>query len=227
MTDPNQPPKYRLRLTFAKKPHLKYISHLDLALVWERALRRAQIPLAYSQGFNPRPKIQIASGLPLGTSGSAEIMDIIVTAPIDPTTARQRISETLPLGMTLHSIEEVPLKAPALQHLLRQADYQVLVETDLSSQELNERIEALLAADKIIQTRQRKRRAEEFNLRPWLHQLRLESAAEGEAHLFMRLTAGQFGNLRPQAVLKALGLDDNWAEINRTRLIFEEDHPPT
>lgn len=225
MTDPNQSPKYRLRLTFAKKPPVKYISHLDLALVWERALRRARIPLAYSQGFNPRPKMQIASGLPLGTTGSAEILDIIVTQPVDPNQALEQIKNALPTGVALHSVEAVPLKAPALQHLLRQADYQVMVETGLSAEELSRRIEALLAADKIVQTRQRKRRQEEFDLRPWLYQLRLESVAGGQAHLYMRLAAGQFGNLRPEDVLAALGLADNWAEINRTRLIFEEEAP--
>ena len=224
MTDPNQPPpNYRLRLVFAKKAQIKYISHLDLVLAWERALRRAQIPLAYSQGFNPRPKIQVASGLPLGAIGSAEIMDIIITEPMTPSQALQWIRPALPMGIELHTIEEIPLKAPTLQHLLRQAEYRVTVETELAAEVLTERIEAMLAADKIIQTRHRRQQVEEFDLRPWLHALRLESLAAGEARLFMRLTAGQFGNLRPEAVLKALGLADNWAEIERTRLIFEQN----
>lgn len=222
MTDPNRPPlDCRLRLIFAKKRQIKYIGHLDLVLAWERALRRAQIPLAYSKGFNPHPKIQVASSLPLGTTGSAEIMDIIVTRPVAPLEALDRIRPALPEGIELHSVEEIPLKAPILQHLLRQAEYRVTIETELSADELTGRIEALLATDKIVQTRQRKKRAEEIDLRPWLHDLRFESVANGEACLRLRLTAGQFGNLRPEAVLKALGLADNWAEVERTRLIFE------
>ena len=224
MTDPNQPPpNHRLRITFAKKRQIKYISHLDLVLVWERALRRAQIPLAYSQGFNPRPKIQVASGLPLGTIGTAEILDIIVKSPVDPTDAMRQIKETLPVGLAIHSMIEVPLNSPSLQHLLRQAEYQVVVETNLSTKALIERIDTLLAADKVMQTRRRKQREEEFDLRPWLHDLCLESGAEDQVCLLMRLTAGQFGNLRPEDVLKALDLTDRWAEINRTRLIFEGD----
>jgi radical SAM-linked protein len=225
MTDPHQPPPphYRLRLIFAKKKQIKYIGHLDLVLAWERALRRAQIPLAYSKGFNPRPKIQVTSSLPLGTTGSAEIMDITITRSLAPAEALEQIRPALPEGIELHSVEEIPLKAPTLQHLLRQAEYRVTVETELSADELTSRIKALLATDKIEQTRQRKKRAEEIDLRPWLHDLRLESVAEGEACLWMRLTAGQFGNLRPEAVLKALDLADNWAEVERTRLIFELD----
>ena len=224
MTDTNEPAaRHRLRLTFAKKREIKYIAHLDLVLVWERALRRAQIPLAYSEGFNPRPKIQFASGLPLGTAGSAEIVDIIVTKPIDPDKALNRIKATLPPGVDIHTIEEVPLKSPALQPLVRQAEYQVVVETALSAAELNQRIEAILTADKLIQTRQRKKQLEEIDLRPWLYELRLESMAANQAHLHMRLTAGQFGNLRPEEVLKALDLADCWADIERTRLIFAGD----
>jgi radical SAM-linked protein len=221
MTDPNQTPHHRLRLVFAKKKQIKYIGHLDLVLAWERALRRAQIPLAYSKGFNPRPKIQVVSSLPLGTTGSAEIMDIVVTQPVEPTEALERIRSALPAGIELHSIEPIPLKAPTLQHLLRQAEYRVLVETELAVDELSRRIEALLAAEQIIQTRQRKKQAEAIDLRPWLHELRLESPGPGEAVLHMRLAAGQYGNLRPEELLKALGLGDNWSEVERTRLIFD------
>jgi radical SAM-linked protein len=222
MTDPNQPPpNHRLRLVFAKKKQIKYIGHLDLVLAWERTLRRAEIPLAYSKGFNPQPKIQIASSLPLGAAGSAEIMDIVTTQPVEPATALERIRPALPEGIELHSVESIPLKAPTLQHLLRQAEYRVTVETDLPAEELARRIEGLLNAEKILQTRQRKKQLEEIDLRPWLHELKLESVGEGEAYLHMRLTAGQFGNLRPEAVLKALGLANNWAEIERTRLIFD------
>jgi radical SAM-linked protein len=224
MTDPNQPPpNHRLRFVFAKKAQVKYISHLDLTLAWERVLRRARIPLAYSQGFNSRPKIQFASGLPLGTTGTAEIMDVIVTEPIAPDSARERIKGTLPIGLGLHSIQEIPLKSPTLQHLLRQAEYQVLVETELSAEALSGRIDDLLAADQVMQTRRRRKKEEEFDLRPWLHQLHLVSLVAGQALLRMRLTAGQFGNLRPEAVLKALGLADNWAEIERTRLLFADE----
>jgi radical SAM-linked protein len=224
MTDPNQPAdRYRLRLLFSKNPQIKYISHLDLSLTWERALRRAQIPLAYSQGFNPRPRMQFASGLPLGTSGTSEIVDIILTEPVQSEEVLARIRAALPAGIGLHSAREVPLKSPTLQQLLRQAEYEVWVETDLSEVTLARRIADLLAADRVVQARLRRRRAEEVDLRPWLHELQLDAVGDGKAKLIMRLAAGQFGNLRPEDVLKALGLAENWAEIERKRLIFEEE----
>ncbi|MFN8459292.1 MAG: TIGR03936 family radical SAM-associated protein [Anaerolineae bacterium] len=222
MTDPNQLPQYRLRLVFAKKKQIKYIGHLDLVLAWERALRRAQIPLAYSKGFNPRPKLQVVASLPLGASGSAEIMDIVVTQPLEPQEALIRIRLALPQGIELHAVETIPLKAPTLQHLLRRAEYRVTVETDLPLETLTSRIAALLAADTLPHTRQRKKQSETIDLRPWLHGLRAEAAGPEEVVLHMCLTAGSFGNLRPEEMLKALGLADNWAEIERTQLIFED-----
>lgn len=223
MTDPNQVPQYRFRLVFAKKKEIKYIGHLDLVLAWERALRRAQISLAYSKGFNPRPKIQVVASLPLGATSSAEIMDIIITQPFEPEEVLTRIRPALPQGIELRTVESIPLKAPTLQHLLRQAEYRVTVETDLPIDTLTGRIVALLAAETIPHTRQRKKQLEAIDLRPWLHDLRVEAVGQGDVMLRMCLTAGAFGNLRPEEVLKALGLTDNWAEIERTRLIFEED----
>jgi radical SAM-linked protein len=223
MNGAEPPEKHRLRLVFAKKNQVKYISHLDLALAWERALRRAQMPLAYSQGFNPRPKMQFASGLPLGATGSAEIVDIVITEPISPEEAQARISPALPRGLQLQRVEEVPLKSPTLQQLLRQAEYRVVVETELPAELLAEHIQALLEATELIQTRRRRKKKEAFDLRPWLHDLRLERVGEGEVELWMRLTSGQFGNLRPEAVLEALGLAGQGAQIERTRLIFDED----
>jgi radical SAM-linked protein len=173
--------------------------------------------------------MQFASGLPLGTSGRAEILDIILTEQLAPEQMLTRIREALPRGIGLQAVAEVPLKITALQQRLRQADYRVRVETALPPETIRERIAALLAAEQVIQTRRRRGREEEYDLRPWLHELRLEAVGEGEIELQMRVTAGQFGNLRPEAILKALDLADNWAEIERTRLIFEDPvdgYPP-
>jgi radical SAM-linked protein len=213
----------RLRVTFAKGPQLKYISHLDLALAWERALRRAGIPLAYSQGFNPQARLQLASGLPLGYTASAELMDIILTEPVSPEEFVTRVRPVLPEGLSVVAAEEVPLKSPTLQSALRQAEYGVTVETWLSGHELASRITHLLACDRLEQQRVRKRRVETFDLRPLVDDIRLEAIGQGQAVLWMRLSAGQRGNARPDAVLAALGLGDASTQVERTKLLFEFD----
>ena len=222
MSDPNQAEKHRLRLTFAKKSQIKYIAHLDLALAWERALRRAQIPLAYSQGFNPRPKMQVASGLPLGTTGQKELLDIITTTPVDPDDVLKRVSAALPMGIELSHVEIIDWRTPALPDLVSEAVYAVIVETELSRETLEERVAEVLEAKTLIQWRRRKKRDEKFDLRPLIYELSVETVVDGDATFGMLLAAGQRGNLRPEAVLKALELDENWFSIDRRLLILEK-----
>lgn len=217
--------KQRLRVSFVKGPKLKYISHLDLNLAWERALRRAGVPLAYSQGHNPQAKLQLASGLPLGYTGSAEVMDVILVEPMSPAEFQDLVRPALPAGLALNSVEEVPLKSPSLQSALREAVYRVRVETWLPADELTQGIAELLAADHLEQQRVRKGRLETFDLRPLMKGIALESVdeEEGKVILSMRLSAGQRGNVRPDAVLAALGLEDAYAQVERTQLLFEFD----
>jgi radical SAM-linked protein len=217
-------PVYKYRLTFSKGRRVKYIGHLDTVLSWTRAFRRAQLPMAYSKGFNPRARIQVAASLPLGYIGREELMDICLTHQVESNEILASVGSALPEGFTLLNVKEIDPKSPPMQNLLIQAGYGVTAETDLPQAELQQRIENLLAADEIIQThirRKKKRQKEEaYNLRPLLHHLALESVADGDARFTMRLSTGQNGHLRPEAVLQALGLGDIWHEVERLKLIF-------
>lgn len=213
----------RLRVTFAKGAGLKYISHLDLALTWERALRRAEVPLAYSQGHNPQARLQLASGLPLGYTGTAEVMDVILSEPMSTEEFARQVDMTLPRGLSIKEVEEVPLKTASLQSALRRAIYQVIVETRLPTDELGKRISSLLAADHLEQRRIRKGLVETFDLRPLVEEVWLEGSQNNQAILHMRLSAGQYGNVRPDAILTALGLGDAFFQVERTKLLFEFD----
>ena len=214
-------PAYRYRLTFRKKRQVKYVGHLDTVTTWTRAFRRAQIPLAYSEGFNPHAKIQVAASLPVGYVSQGEIMDIYLTEPKEPAAIKADVGSTLPAGFELIGVEAVETKSPTLQHALQHADYQVTAETDLSAAEIEQRIEALLAQDKVLQARIRRKKKETYDLRPLLHDLKLAAKENGDAILIMRVSAGQHGNLRPEAVLEALGFGDVWYEVERRRLIFD------
>jgi len=216
-------PKYRYRLTFSKEFPVKYVAHLDMVKAWTRAFRRAGLPLAYSEGFNPQARIQVAASLPVGTMGAAELMDIYLTELLDAGDILRRVQHTLPWGFRLLAVQPVPADTPSLQASLVQADYTVTVETDLPRPELTTRIEALLHAERLMQTRIRRGREERFDLRPLLHTLSVQERTDGHAVLTMRLAAGSRGNLRPDAVLEALGLGRAWKQIERTKLHFAFD----
>lgn len=99
------PRRYRLR--FSKQSRVRFISHHDLMQVFERALRRADIPVMHSQGFNPRPKLTFALALPLGVESLDEVVDIDVGTELAPSAIMSRLSGELPDGISIHQCDEV------------------------------------------------------------------------------------------------------------------------
>jgi len=210
--------RQRLRITFARGEAIKYISHLDLARAWERAFRRAGVPLAYSQGFNPRPKMAFAAALPVGYTATAEMVDILLEKPLAPLDLARRLAVALPPGLQVVSIEEVDLKLPALQSQVRAAEYRVNVVWTGDRADLEARIAALLAASTLPRERVRKGRRRQYDLRPLVEDLKLEDGGVGGYRLWMRLRHGAGGTARPENVLDALGLADVPFSVERTGL---------
>jgi radical SAM-linked protein len=216
-------PRQRLRLQFAKGELLKYISHLDLARTWERIFRRAGLPIAYSQGFNPRPRFQIAAALPVGVTGRAEFLDVWLVEPLAPEHAVAWLRPTLPPGLEVASMEEVELRAPSLQSQMRAAEYWVVVETQESAKAVRTRVEALLDAPTILRQRHHKGRMQTYDLRPLIQRVSVEPGRGAELVLPMRLQASPEGAGRPDQVLEALGLSLAPHTVERTNLCFEFD----
>ena len=216
-------PQQRLRIRFALGERLKYISHLDLTRAWERAFRRAALPLAYSQGFNPCPRFQIAAALPVGVSGSAEILDVWLDEALNPEQAQQKLRPSLPAGLEVWSVSEVDLREPSLQSQMRAADYRATVAGPEPAEAIRARLEALLAAPAVLRQRQHKGRLQTYDLRPLVQSIEVRDGPEGEQILEMRLQASPQGAGRPDEVLDALGLSLMPHRLERTKLHFEFD----
>jgi radical SAM-linked protein len=212
-------PTQRLRLTFAKGEEVKYISHLDLMRLWERALRRASVPLDYSKGFNPRPKISIAFPLAVGVTGERELMDVTLERRLAPRDFASAVARQLPAGIALLEVEEVYPTLPPLQTQVQAAEYLATVGAGETVQQTEARLDALLSSEELP----RQRRGKAYDLRPLVEKLWLESSDADEHTLGMRLRAGERGTGRPDEVLDQLGLTDRVIGITRTHLVFEPD----
>ena len=207
---------YRYRIVFSKVGDARFAGHLDLHKSWERTLRRAGTPLAYSEGFHPQPKIQLASALPLGFTSSAEVADIWLREEWDAQDLKNRLIDKLPPGIEVQSVGQIVEKENSLQSKLRAAEYQVQVECEAEIS-LIDRVDALLAKVEI----QRVRRGKEYDLRPLIEKLEVESSNEEAGFtLAMRLTAREGATGRPEEVLSALGLDECRSQVHRSKLIF-------
>ena len=208
----------RLRLTFRKEGATRYIGHLDLALTLERSLNRAQIPMAYTQGFNKRPRMALAAALPLGYLSECELADIYLTEIMEPEAAREQMMQRMAPGIVVWQVEEVDLKAPALQTVTAVTTYTALLLDPVDPVGLQQNIDDLLAAESIIRTRRNK----EYDLRPLIEALALVATEDGSTLITMRLTMMPGKTGRPDEVLTALELDPMAARITRTEIVLAE-----
>ena len=202
----------RIRITFQKLGALRYTGHLDLHKLWERAARRAELPLAYSQGFHPQPKMNIAAALPLGFSSRCEVLDMRLEHDIQLDGLREKLQGTLPTGIQVTSVESVDERAPTLQTQVVSAEYEVsLAEAGFGS-DVKRKIESVLESESIVRTRREK----EYDLRPLIEELDLL-----DGKIFMKLAAREGATGRPEEVLDVLGIAFEDTRIERTSLIFQ------
>ncbi len=205
------PPRQRVRIAYEKGEAIKFISHNDEFRLWERTLRRADLPLLYKQGFNPQPHIQFASPLGVGITGVNELIDITFSPPLPLDELTARITAKLPPGVVVSDIAEVPIKTTALQSVLLGADYTILIYAEpgeIDAGDLEEQIARFLAREEVWRERQRKGRRYGYNLRPLVFELRYEGYdAESEEHrIFLRVQQRGGATGRPDEVVDALGL---------------------
>lgn len=207
----------RMRLTFSVGDEVKYISHLDLLRAWERILRRAGLPLAYSQGFNPHPRIVIAMPLPVGCTGANEMVDVYLDEALEPASVLAALAPALPVGIAVSSAARVSAGEDALPNQISGAWYRLsLVEVPLD--DVSQRVNELLAMERCEVTFRRKT----FDLRPLIGALSVRAEDDWtvvDASL-LRTASGRIG--RPDVLLEALGLEAYVRGVHRVQIAFGE-----
>lgn len=208
----------RVRITFAKTEAMRFTSHLDVYRAWERTFRRTKLKLVFSQGYNPRPKIQIAAALPLGFTSQAELLDVWLkdSRPIEQ--IRRELIAAAPPGLQIIDVQEVNENAAALQNRIISAEY--LIELSEAPQDLEKRIDELLSAE----TLPRKWKGKPYDLRALIERVESNQSNEnGNIWLRLRLKAEEGNTGRPEEVLAALDIPIESTRIHRTALHFKED----
>jgi radical SAM-linked protein len=211
---------HRLRLKFSRGERLKFLSHLDLMRLWERALRRANLELAYSEGFSPHPRISLAAPLAVGITSVAELMDVFLSRRITDGLFVQKAGPQLPDGIGIMQILPVDIEAPSLQSRLRFAEYSVDMETDKSGPDIESSLAALMAMETLPWHHARDTGERFYDLRPLINGLWLAGKKGDSCSIGMLLRCDASGSGRPEQVIKALGFPALPQSIQRTRLVF-------
>ena len=211
----------RLRIRFCRGEETKFISHLDILRLWQRALHRAGISLAYSEGFSPHPRISLAAPLPIGVTSQAELMGILCTKWVSPHFLTAAVSQQLPPGIKILQVYQLALTLPSLQSQVRYAEYRVEVETEKGQRDIESALTSLLSIKHLPWQHQRDTGTRNYDLRALIDNLWLIDWHSGSCTVGMRLRCDNSGSGRPEQVTTALGFTHYPQSIHRTRLILK------
>lgn len=208
----------RVRMTYAKLGNLRFIGHLDLQRLFERALRRTNLPLRYTQGFSPHMRINLASALPLGFIGEAEQMDFWLDDEVSLDEISNRLNKALPAELILKNLQVIDNQLPSLQASLLTSEFEIVLPPDLEPGNLQDQMNALLEQDSLPVQRRKKTVDLKNLILTW--QLDCQPA---KTLMVTSMKATPLENGRPDELLVLLGIDPADCVITRTKMVFSEE----
>lgn len=202
----------RMIAEFEKMGRMSWFSHLDLQNTMQRALRRAQLPVAYSQGFNPHVLTSFATALSVGCQSRGEVMEVEMAGEISPEEFAEKLNACLPDGLKVRRCAPVPDSAPALMAKVAEAGYDITApNTDLT-----QAVEAFLKAEEVMVEKRSKTKTRLVNIRPMVHEI--TCAFDGkDSRLSMVLEQTNANALKVELVMQALAPEQEFRFV-RTAL---------
>lgn len=202
----------RMIAEFEKMGRMSWFSHLDLQNTMQRALRRAQLPVAYSQGFNPHVLTSFATALSVGCQSRGEVMEVEMAGEISPEEFAEKLNACLPDGLKVRRCASVPDSAPALMAKVAEAGYDITAP----NADLTQAVEAFLKAEEVMVEKRSKTKTRLVNIRPMVHEI--TCAFDGkDSRLSMVLEQTNANALKVELVMQALAPEQEFRFV-RTAL---------
>ncbi|MCA2657436.1 MAG: TIGR03960 family B12-binding radical SAM protein [Microcystis sp. M049S2] len=223
---PNQERAQRIRVWFGKIGEMALVSHLDLVRLFDRVVRRAAIPISFTGGFHPGPRISIANALSLGATSSGEIVDFELTKVMDLETFKQQLIAQLPADLPVYQVEEIPLNAPAATRLLEKAEYLLTFNSEgIDCQQWQNWIEAIKQATVMEREKTTKSgKKVTINLREQLYELELKTVDKQAVLCYVGSCRNDGTLLQPDHIVEMLervsGQEISLLNFHRQRLIL-------
>lgn len=201
--------KTRIRAKFRKYGVAKYISHVDLIRVFERAMRRAGIPLAYSKGFHPHPKMSFSPALAVGITSDAEYIDVDLTHEVTLDEFNVKLDAALPDGFGVTISRYLSESEKSITGIIAAGVYtvEILAQEVISLASVTNAVEKLLAQKELMVVRETKKRTREVDIRPLVYQITAHEILSNDIRirLDMLVAVGSRGNVRPEEIVLILG----------------------
>lgn len=222
----------KIRARLLKGDEVRFISHLDFLNTMNRALRRANIPIAYSQGYNPTPNISFATALAVGLTSDSEYIDFEMEETMDVQDFKEALNKVLPRGIEVIEAKQLISKSKSLASLVRQSSYFARLELtkEIDIDKLREEVVNFLAQEEIVIRRKRRRKKDRvFDIKPMISKLEVIGVQGDLATIDMLIQTGSSGNLRPEEVVDALADYSEFIQpaklvnIHRSGLYIEDE----
>ncbi|GLZ34072.1 radical SAM protein [Lentzea sp. NBRC 105346] len=201
----------KLRLRYTKRGRLRFTSHRDIARTFERALRRAGVPMAYSQGFSPHPKVSWVGAAPTGVASEAEYVEVSVVERVDPEALRTALDAALPPGIDV--VEVVQAEGGNLTERIDASEWRVELD-GVSPEELSAAVDRFLACEEVLVERLTKDGKRTIDVRPAVISAHVEAHSSDAGHdeaglsqpygILMTVVRQVTPTVRPDDVLNAL-----------------------
>ncbi|MEJ8554264.1 TIGR03936 family radical SAM-associated protein [Tepidibacter sp. Z1-5] len=223
-----------IRCKFTKEKDMVYISHLDLQRLLQRILRKAGIKVAYSQGFNPHPKISFGQALSLGVTSYGEYIDVELEEIVEADEFLTRVNGALPDGIKIQKVKFIDKTlTPSLSSSISHGSYLISmnINSDIEVEDIKTKVDEFMKLDEIINIKKNKKgKLKEVNIRPLIKTLKVVSLEENILTLNMLIATGSSANLNPSVLLDKLngfydiGIDLENLKITRTDLYIEDNN---
>ncbi len=216
----------RFRLRYGVRGRLRFLSHLEMMGLLARALSRAGIPVAYSQGFHPHPKIAMGPARPVGVAGLNEYFDLTVAGSLFEDDLVVRLNRVLPEEIRISGVNWIPNQTAAVSSVIRFGEYRVRIPKALFREPPASLVARFLARGEIPVQRTKKGRTKTLDIRPMIREMALQSEQGDTVVLQMMVQTGDQGGVRPEepvlALLDAGALDDHDIRMTRIGLYTDE-----
>lgn len=198
----------KLRARFSRGEEVKYISHLDTMRTFERTVRRAEIPIAYSHGFNPRPQMSFGLPLSVGVTSNCEYIDMEMERDLSANELVEKLNNNLPRGFNVQHAEYVNT-TDSLMASIGVASYEVAISSGEKANfdQIKGCIDAIMGKDSLLVEKESKGKIKNVDIRPYIYELKINELKDGQMFLGMTLSAGSEFNVKPELVIKALNED--------------------
>lgn len=212
----------KILIKFTKNNRMKFLSHLEILRLMERACRRADIPLCFSQGFNPHPKIEFAAPLSVGVSSDAEYMAIEIGEKMNLDILKELVNDALPTGIKIVQLKYIDKKSKSLMSVISNGGYIVKCHLDkaYSGEELSGKLDKLMAREEVIMRKTNKKgKVKDVNIKELINTAAVLSVVDDELIIKTIVKTGSAGNLKPEEIVKQLkGLEGVEIDLDSIRV---------